>query len=629
MLYVRRVNNVITGGEKARATVVLAFDFAVNSVGIDLDSYDLWRDYIDFLKSWTPAANYELQLKNTAIRKVYRRCLVIPNTKLETLWADYRKWENETTPPNAASKLIADLSATYMEVRPWTTEWHNATEGLIRRKLASHSPTSDPNNIVARQTALWFRWVDLEMANKLALPPAALRQRVEYTYRRATAVLPFVPELWFRQSLYLASADDEALRRACIAHLADGFVLNPASYLVAFRLSELYEKEQMYTEARQVYDSAIAELVCEHAQTQARIDVLKTKAQALVPGVRAEKTEKTEKPEKSADSDDDDDEDEVPEMKYAYTEAQAAEIGAENRKLADSAAAVTLLYVKLMAFCKRSQGIKEVRAVFKQRKNFKHMEYQFYVENALHEYYSDNKKTADKVFDLAMKTYGKDGGFLYAYLDYLIILNSVADLNVVFELAVTALLNEITADKETLEIATNDFLKRQTSLERLDRSRFFLRKMVQRYINFAASHLDLDTVLSLSKRYIQYFPDTDELSLFKDRYTMGDFDAITRFDMNGAGTSEEPPELRKTEPKKEPTKESRSLLPARPDGLPLPPTPSVLAGNQQHGFVGKEIYNLLHALPNAGCFGPKSEHLFDSAKLVELFADVVLPGEQA
>ncbi|KAM9918081.1 hypothetical protein OXX80_013065, partial [Metschnikowia pulcherrima] len=48
---------------------------------------------------------------------------------------------------------------------------------------------------------------------------------------------------------------------------------------------------------------------------------------------------------------------------------------------------------------------------------------------------------------------------------------------------------------------------------------------------------------------------------------------------------------------------------------------------QSHGFVGNKIYGMLQILPNAGYFGPPPEHVFDSGKLVELFANVTLPGE--
>lgn len=628
----RRVNDVITGGEKARNTVVLAFDFAVNKVGIDLDSYDLWKDYLDFYKKWTPGSNFELQQKNESIRKLYRRCLVIPNAKIETMWADYRKWENENSSPNSASKFIADLSTAYMEVRPWNTEWQNATENLLRRKLVPFSPHNDTSDIVKPQIVLWFRWIELEKKNKLNLDDQALTQRIEHVYRRAISMLPFVPELWYRFSQYLLSVDEEKNRSTSVGILADGLVLNPTSYIIAFRLSELYEKDNSFPKARDTYEDTIKLLSEEHLKIETKIEELKAQA--------AEATK--EAPVETANDNgyDSNDDEPIPQPVFAYTESQANEIRSLQEKLEELARCVTLLYIKLMALCKRSQGIKEVRSVFKQRKNFKDMTFEFYVENALHEYYSDNKKTADKIFDLAMKLFSKNGAFLYAYLDYLMLSNSIESLKVIFEVAVTSLLKEIAVDKETLEIATHNLVLHNESLARLKKSQKWLRKIIKRYVNFASSYLDLDSVLSLTKRFKQYFPETDDLALFSDRYKFGRFNAIAKYDLADMAESfvddddeDEPSQKRRKLGENMEDKNSHNS--GNSDNYSLGSTMSSATATiqpqlqqQPAGFVGEEIYTLLQFLPNAGCFGPKNEHLFNSAKLVELFSDAVLPGEQ-
>ena len=49
--YIRRMNNVLTGGEQARTTISQAYEFVVSVVGIDRDSGAIWADYLDFVKS--------------------------------------------------------------------------------------------------------------------------------------------------------------------------------------------------------------------------------------------------------------------------------------------------------------------------------------------------------------------------------------------------------------------------------------------------------------------------------------------------------------------------------------------------------------------------------------------------
>lgn len=629
VLYVRRVNDVITGGEKARSTVILAFDFAVGKVGTDLDSFELWNDYLDFFKTWTPGSSWEQQQKNDLIRKLYKRCLVIPTSKIEKLWSEYTKWENEVSTPNAASKFIADLSTDYMEARSWNTEWHNITRSSIKRRLVPISITNDPNGVVAEQVELWFRWLDLEKKNSLNLKEEDLQLRVEYVFKRAISILPFVPEIWYRYSGYLILENEDLNRGKCIELLTDAVRLNPRSFLISYQLAELLEKEGAFPKAQVVFEDLIKILSDDYSKIQQNIDKIKASKIKSSELIKA-KESKDNANGNSSDSDDDD----ANEPVVHYSESEVLKLLDLEFKLKELKNFVTLVYIKYMALCKRSQGIKEVRSVFKQRKNFKSMGYEFYVENALIEFYSDNKKIADKVFDLAMKVYSKDGGFLYAYLEYLILTNSIESLKVFFEMALTNLLKEIDNDKETLQLSATNILHQKRKAENLKRNERYMRKIIRRYICFASSYLNLDTVLLLEKRYASFFPDDDKMALFVDRYKHP-YDAIAKYDLGDKillGNDENEEEDNGESMKKKRKRSGRDdYSPESLGGLSATGRGSNGTIGQQvpnstqsqpQSFVGASIYNLLQVLPNAGYFGPLSDHVFNSSKLVELFGNL-------
>lgn len=628
VLYVRRVNDVITGGEKARSIVVLSFDFAVSKCGIDIDSSDLWNDYLDFFKTWTPGTSWEQQQKTDLIRKLYRRCLVIPNARIESMWSDYTKWENEVSTPNNASKNIADLSTEYMEARSWNTEWHNVTKNVIRRRIVPVSAADDPKDIVKGQLEAWLLWLEFELKNGLSLKEEDLQHRVEYVYKRAVAILPFVPEAWFRYSKYLLNSNEDANKGQCIDLLTDAIRLNPSSFLLTFQLAELYEKDDSFPKAQEVYNTTIKYFDDKHSQVDAEIQEIK-EASAKRAGIALENKKERDA---SAENNDSDDEEIV-----QYSESEALKMITLEAKLAELSKSVTFLYVKLMALCKRSQGIMEVRAVFKQRKPFKLIGYEIYVEYALIEYYSENKKTADRTFAFAMRSFDKVGGFLYAYLEYLINSNSIEDLKVFFEIAITNLLKEITADKEALQIATINILEQKKCSENLKSNEFYLRKIMRRYISFASKYLDLDTVVSIEKRFVQYFPDDDDMALFIDRYKAPNFDGVAKYDLGKKmpaamlDDEDDDDDTRSANKRRKFANNDDNYSPETAGGKSeksnnlahssIPATP-------QHGFVGNTIYNLLQILPNAGYFGPPSEHVFDNSKLVELFGNLPsLPGE--
>lgn len=631
VLYVRRVNDVITGGEKARSIVVLAFDFAVNKVGTDLDSFELWNDYLDFYKTWTPGSSWEQQQKIELIRKLYKRCLVIPTSKIEKLWSEYTKWENEVSTPNAASKFIADLSTDYMEARSWNTEWHIATKSSLKRRLVPIATTNDHTGVVAEQVELWFRWLDLEKKNSLNLNIEDLQNRVEYVFKRAISILPFAPEIWFRYARFLLLENEDTYRGRCIELLTDGLKLNPRSFLISYQLSELHEKESAFPKAQVIFEDLIKVLTDDYLEVQESVDKIKAS--------KSKSTESRAKDIKeiangnSSDSGDDDDDDEPI---VQYSESEVLKLLDSESKLKELKNLVTQVYIKFMTLCKRSQGIKEVRSVFKLRKNFKYMGYEFYVENALIEFYSDNKKIADKVFDLAMKAYSKDGGFLYAYLEYLILTNSIESLKVFFEMALTNLLKEISNDKEVLQLSTSNILHQKRKAENLKRNQHFMRKIIRRYICFASRYLNLDTVLLLEKRYASFFPEDDKLALFVDRYNTP-FDAIAKYDLGEKvylsgdehedtdDVNEKPSKRRKASHRDDYSPESSGgsqFNSERKDNGKIGHQVPHAAQTQQQSFVGNTIYNLLQVLPNAGYFGPLSEHVFNSSKLVELFGNL-------
>lgn len=636
--YVRRVNDVITGGEKARTTVLQAFDFAVNKVGTDVDSAELWKDYLDFFKSWTPSSSWEQQQKTDLIRRLYRRCLVIPVAKIESTWAEYTKWENEVSTPNSASKFIADLSTSYMEARSWNTEFKNATKGLLRRRTIPMSLQEDNNNVLSTQVELWFRWLELEKKNHLNLKEHDLRKRVEYVFRQATYTLPFVPEIWFRFSRYMMSDGEEANRARSIDLLSEAFKLNPSSFLIAFLLTELHEKDNSFDKATEVLRNLIGTLSKEY-------DALKEQLETLNSEVKERALNSLEKQKNANDSDDEDMIDSG-NSEVKLSESEALEILDLEAKVEDLSKSVTLAYINLMALSKRTQGIKEVRSVFKQRKNFEAIGYEFYVENALTEYYSDNKKIADRVFDLAMKTFSLNGGFLYAYLDYLILTNSSESIKVFFEMALTNLLQTLLEDQEAIQLSKGNILDQKKRTVRLKKNQNAMKRIIKRYIRFAYNYLDLDTVGALERRYLHLFPDDDELNLFIDRSRGTAVDAISKYDLcteeksdsdNEDDEDEVAAEQHKSKKRRRLSSPSDNYLPESATGTTSGTSivgngqiagPQMGQPENQFGFVGTTIYGLLQVLPNAGYFGPPNEHIFNSAKLVELFSNLPdLPGD--
>ncbi|OWK17900.1 CSTF3 [Cervus elaphus hippelaphus] len=93
-----------------------AYDFALDKIGMEIMSYQIWVDYINFLKGVEAVGSYAENQRITAVRRVYQRGCVNPMINIEQLWRDYNKYE-EGINIHLAKKMIEDRSRDYMNAR--------------------------------------------------------------------------------------------------------------------------------------------------------------------------------------------------------------------------------------------------------------------------------------------------------------------------------------------------------------------------------------------------------------------------------------------------------------------------------------------------------------------------------
>lgn len=661
--YVRSVTDMITGGDKARATIIQAFEFAIDKVGIDVQSGSLWQDYINFIKSWTPGANWEQQQKIDLIRKVYKKALVVPTENIEPLWSQYTKWENELNQATA-QKFVSEKSAEFMAARSWNTEWQNLTKKKLKRSIIPHGLDND---LVEAQMKYWASWLQLEKKNSLQIKDESLLQRrINYVYKEATYALPFVSQLWFEYVKHLLNDNEESNLSKCISILNDGLKLNPKSLLLSFQLAELYEKDNTFNDAKVIYNQLIANLTEDHKKVTEKLNGLYDR---ISPGTN-------DKNEEDDHMNNEEDENEMgganvvhvltngklnghgnpnlppkpnipslpqipnnlapvsdvddltltkPDLvssKLSGTERKTfLKLKKERDQLVDT---ISLTYIKFMVASKRAEGMKEARDVFRQARKNDSVGYQIYVENALLEHYADNKKTALKVFGIGQKAFPTNGNFLFKFLDYLIMTNDVDKLRSTIQSSDTNISKEITQITEELTFAGLDPVLTEEKEQKLNSQKTFLKRLYKRYISFSANYLSLDITSSFAKKYEQLFPDDDPVDLFTDRYKLDVVNIIKRDELNRddhvdyADLSRKKRKVSFGFDNTESTSAVKSIQESRRIEQ------EVMEDEQLNGasFVGPSIVALMSALPNASYFGLPSESVFNSDKLVTLFSNL-------
>ena len=81
------VDKVVEG----RNTIISAYEFALQTIGMDKESGLIWLDYIQFIKSGETTNTFEEQQKMDQLRKLYTRAVKTPLTLVEQVWKDYEE----------------------------------------------------------------------------------------------------------------------------------------------------------------------------------------------------------------------------------------------------------------------------------------------------------------------------------------------------------------------------------------------------------------------------------------------------------------------------------------------------------------------------------------------------------
>ncbi|XP_037502246.2 cleavage stimulation factor subunit 3, partial [Rhipicephalus sanguineus] len=121
-----------------REKMAQAYDFALDKMGMDILSYPIWSDYINFLKSVEAVGSYAENQRITAVRKVYQRGIINPMMNIEQLWKEYINYEQGIN-MLIAEKMISDRSREYMNARRVAKEYEAVTRGLNK-----NSPSVPP-----------------------------------------------------------------------------------------------------------------------------------------------------------------------------------------------------------------------------------------------------------------------------------------------------------------------------------------------------------------------------------------------------------------------------------------------------------------------------------------------------
>ncbi|CAG2177667.1 unnamed protein product [Oppiella nova] len=183
-----------------REKMAQAYDFALEKIGIDIQSYPIWNDYVQFLKNVEAIGSYAENQKITAVRRIYQKGVVNPMTSIEAFWKDYITYEQNIN-QMIAEKMIADRSKDYMNARRVAKEFEAVTRGLNRNAPAVPPQTTADE---VKQVELWRKYIQWEKSNPLKTEDISLViKRVVFAYEQCILCLGHHPDVWYEYASYL------------------------------------------------------------------------------------------------------------------------------------------------------------------------------------------------------------------------------------------------------------------------------------------------------------------------------------------------------------------------------------------------------------------------------------------
>lgn len=88
----------MTTGDTAKAYKIISesFTFALDVVGMDKDSGQIWQEYINFIKTGPGiigGTGWQDTQKMDALRAAYQKAIAVPTSALAPLWKEYDGFE--------------------------------------------------------------------------------------------------------------------------------------------------------------------------------------------------------------------------------------------------------------------------------------------------------------------------------------------------------------------------------------------------------------------------------------------------------------------------------------------------------------------------------------------------------
>ncbi|KAL0487843.1 cleavage stimulation factor subunit 3 [Acrasis kona] len=227
-----------------------AYEYALDHVGKDISSTEIWNEFIDYLRNQKPSLYDQ---NHGRLRSTFQRAIGNPMHELDRIWRDYEQFENATSKATA-KQTIADNQPRFKTAWNKYKEKKNMREGLLINMLARPPCGSHKEE---QQKRIWLALIEFEKRNTQRFTNEELQSRVKFIYNQALLCLYHYPEVWYDAAMYCAESNvptavEESMdmfERACLAL--------PKNILINLSFADFCEVRKFNDRAKTVYEKLL------------------------------------------------------------------------------------------------------------------------------------------------------------------------------------------------------------------------------------------------------------------------------------------------------------------------------------------------------------------------------------
>lgn len=250
-----------------REKMAKAYDFALDKVGLDMNSYSIYSDYISFLKTVPAVGQYAENQRISAVRKIYQRGISTPMVNIESLWSDYCSYEKNIN-PTLAEKLISERNKEYQVSKKIAKQLETVTRGVNRQAVSVPPRGTAPE---MKQVEMWKKYIQWEKSNPMETEEyGQFARRVVYAYEQSLLCLGYYPDMWYEAALFLQQAGKQLEEKGDVKlaqqmtaeamQLFDRAIsgLMKHSQLLYFAYADFEEERMKFDNVKKIYDNLLA-----------------------------------------------------------------------------------------------------------------------------------------------------------------------------------------------------------------------------------------------------------------------------------------------------------------------------------------------------------------------------------